>query len=275
MFYLGYTWRLIATAFSFLLFGLAGLLTPWFAGLWIHLRYRDRVERQKRARHLLHQFFLAFIHLWRFLGVIDWEVRHIERLQRPGLLVLANHPSLLDVVFLMAFIPIPDCIAKQRLFGNPVMRGYLGLTGFLANNNPVGLVEDARISLDTGSSLVVFPEGTRTDPKGSLHFQRGAANIALRTRTPVTPVTILCQPLILTKKHRWYHIPPSKPKMTLVVGDDIPMAEYLHQPVAVGVRALTRDLQNYFTEELRTHEYDSHRQPGSGVEATDYHHTGP
>lgn len=275
MFYLNYVWRLLATAFSFLLFGLVGLLMPWVTGPWIHLRYSNRTERRLRARHALHRLFRVFIRIWRFLGVIDWEIHHIERLERPGLLVLANHPSLFDVVFLMAFIPVPDCIVKERLFGNPVMRGFLRLTGFLANSNPVGLIEDARASLGAGSSLVIFPEGTRTDPNGTLHFQRGAANIALRTQTPVTPVVIVCEPLTLTKKHRWYHIPASKPKVTLRVGEDLPLTPYQHQPVAQGVRTLTRYLQDYFTEELSRHEHNSPRQAGAGIEAVDYHHPRP
>src|SRR5690606_3555824 len=100
-------------------------------------------------------------------------------LQRPGLLVLANHPCLIDVVFLIAFTPNPDCIVKGGLLANPAMRGYLRLTGFLRNDRGAELIEDARSSLAAGSALIIFPEGTRTQPGQPLQFQRGAANVAL------------------------------------------------------------------------------------------------
>lgn len=274
MFWLNYRWRLIATALSFILFGILGLLIPWLIAPWLRFRYADIHQRQQQARWFIHQSFRLYIHAIRLLGVITWDVRHAGRLQRPGLLVLANHPCLLDVAFLMAVIPYPNCIVKERLFSNPFMRGYIRLTGFIANSDAVGLIEDARVSLAGGSSLVIFPEGTRTEPGQALRFQRGAANVALRTATPITPVTIVCHPLTLTKKDRWYHVPHQKPHISLQVGDDIPVASYLAQPAAVAARELTRDLQAYFTEELKHHERDIHGGSGAGAEATDYRHTG-
>lgn len=275
IFAINYLWRFVATALSFILFGIMGLLIPWVIGPWLYWRYANQRQRQQHARTFIHLSFRWYIHALRGLGVVTWDVRHAERLQRPGLLVLANHPCLLDVAFLMAFIPNPNCIVKERLFSNPFMRGYLRLTGFIANNEAVGLIEDARASIAGGSSLIIFPEGTRTAPGEPLRFQRGAANVALRAQTRITPVTIVCEPLTLTKKHRWYQIPRRKPHISLQVGEDLPLVDYYQQPVAGAARMLTRDLQLYFTEELKNHERDIHRRSGAGVETADYRHIGP
>lgn len=251
---LNYAWRLVATGLSFTLFGVGGVIVPWIATPWIKLTSSSPAERQRRARLLIHRTFRFFIHTMRFLGVLTWDIKGEELLKRSGLLVLANHPCLIDVVFLIAFIPNPDCIVKRRLFTNPAMNGYLRLTGFLTNDNGPELIEAVRSSLASGSALIIFPEGTRTAPGEGLHFQRGAANLALRTQTAVTPVTIFCQPLTLSKAHRWYHIPPKKVHMTLLVGKDISIASYNQQPLALAARQFTQDLQHYFTEELRTHD---------------------
>lgn len=251
---INYCWRLFATALSFAIFGIGGVLIPLLATPWFTLTSTTPAHRQVRARLFIHRTFRAYIHLMRALGVLTWEIKGEALLHRPGLLVLANHPCLIDVVFLIAFIPNPDCIVKGRLLANPAMRGYLRLTGFLRNDSGAELIEGARASLAAGSALIIFPEGTRTLPGEPLRFQRGAANVALRTHTPVTPVTILCQPITLTKKHRWYHIPPRKLHMTLRVGADIPVATYDHQPPALAARQLTQDLQDYFTEELRVND---------------------
>lgn len=248
--WLNYYWRLFATGLSFALFGLGGVLIPLLATPWIKLTSRTPEARQRRARLLIHRTFRLFIHIMRTLGVLTWHIDGEEQLHRPGLLVLANHPCLIDVVFLIAFIPNPDCIVKGRLLANPAMGGYLRLTNFLTNDSGADLVESARDSLAAGSALIIFPEGTRTAPGEGLRFQRGAANIALRTGVAVTPVTILCEPLTLTKKHRWYHIPPHKLHMTLRVGQDMPITHYDQQAPALAARQLTQDLQDYFSEEL-------------------------
>lgn len=251
---LNHGWRLFATGLSFTIFGIGGVLIPLLATPWITLTSKTQIQRQERARLFIHQTFRAYIHMMRFLGVLTWEIKGEELLRRPGLLVLANHPCLIDVVFLIAFIPNPDCIVKGRLLANPAMRGYLRLTGFLRNDSGAELIEGARESLAAGSALIIFPEGTRTMPGEPLQFQRGAANVALRTHTPVTPVTILCQPITLSKKHRWYHVPPRKVHMTLLVGADIPVSTYDQNQPALAARQLTQDLQDYFTEELRAND---------------------
>ena len=249
---LNYAWRLFATGLSFTVFGIGGVLIPPLAAPIIRLSSRTPEERQRRARWLIHRTFKLYIHMMRGLGVLTWDVKGEELLRRPGLLVLANHPCLIDVVFLIAFIPNPDCIVKGRLLANPAMRGYLRLTGFLRNDRGPELIDDARLSLAKGGSLIIFPEGTRTVPGEALHFQRGAANVALRTQTPITPVTILCEPITLTKQHKWYQVPECRFKMTLRVGADIPVSAYDQQQPALAARQLTHDLQDYFTEEIRS-----------------------
>lgn len=251
--YLNYGWRLFATGLSFTIFGLGGVIIPWIATPWIKISTSNQECRQRKARLLIHKTFRFFIHMMRFFGVLTWTIENEERLHRPGILVLANHPCLIDVVFLIAFIPNPDCIVKGRLLNNPAMSGYLRLTGFLVNDTGPGLIEGAKESLESGSALIIFPEGTRTEPNCPLHFQRGAANVALRTQTAITPVTILCQPLTLTKKHQWYHIPAQKLRMTLLVGEEIPVTPYNQQSPSLAARQLTHDLQDYFTEELEKH----------------------
>jgi len=250
---LNYIWRLFATGLCFIIFGIAGITLPRIASHWIRLTTRTPEARQRKARLFIHKSFRFYIHLMRALGVLTWTVKGEELLQRSGLLVLANHPCLIDVVFLIAFIPNPDCIIKSRLLRNPAMSGYLRLTGFISNDTGSELIEDAQRSLASGSALIIFPEGTRTIPGKPLHFQRGAANIALRTHTNITPVTILCKPITLTKNHSWYHIPSQKLHMTLLVGDDISIDSYQQQPT-LAARQLTQDLQDYFTEELRIHD---------------------
>jgi hypothetical protein len=95
--------------------------------------------------------------------------------------VLANHPTLIDVVFLISLLPNADCVVK-RVACNPFMRGPVRAAGYISNDDGAGLVDDCIAAVRAGGSLVIFPEGTRSVPGQPPRLQRGAANIAVRGR---------------------------------------------------------------------------------------------
>ena len=246
-----WTWRLCATALSFFVFGCGGVLLPLLVIPVLYLLPGDQSVRERRLRWVVHILFKAFIYFMRGLGLLTWEIADIEKIRRPGILVLANHPTLLDIVFLVAFIPDANCIVKSRLFSNPAMRGVISQTGYITNGNGANLISDANSALQSGSALVIFPEGTRTGRDGKFSLQRGAANIATRCCTDVTPVIIRCNPPTLSKEHMWYHIPHRPFVLSFDIRDDIQIAPYLVDSASLGARKLTRYLEQYFSTELK------------------------
>ena len=102
---LDHAWRVFGTGISFLAFGVGGLMLGVLVFPAINLLVRDPVRRRRWARRLVQVSFASHIELMRVLGVLTYEVRGRERLQREGLLILANHPTLIDVVFLVSLLP--------------------------------------------------------------------------------------------------------------------------------------------------------------------------
>ena len=269
---LNIAWRFIATAMAFMLFSFGGLIFPLLATPLIWLSSRDPKVRQIRARKLVHLLFRGFIHFLSAMGVLSWRAEDIQRIARPNTVILANHPTLLDVVFLVAFAPNADCIVKGRLMAQPAMKGFVKLTGYITNNHQgAELVSKAQSSLNKGSSLVIFPEGTRTRPGGNLLFQRGAANILVRTNASVALVAINCNPLTLSKQHKWYRIPRDKFHLEFRVLDEFNLQPYRELPATIAARHLTRDLQLIFRKELSI--YDD-GIINSGNQKAHHQHTG-
>ncbi|MFO1340710.1 MAG: lysophospholipid acyltransferase family protein [Burkholderiaceae bacterium] len=244
-------WRTAATGFCFATFGLGGLLLRAVVFPLLNLVVAQRERRTRWARAWIHQSFRLFVGLMRGLGVMTCEVRGAERLQREGLLILANHPTLVDVVFLMSFVRRADCIVKAALAANPFTRGPVLAAGFVCNDSGAGMVEDCVRSLRDGNNLIIFPEGTRTPRLGHQPLQRGAANIAVRGRRDVTPVRIRVQPLTLGKGEKWYRVPPRRWHIEFDVGEDIPVAPFLADGAgeAIAARRLTEHLTDYFSRE--------------------------
>jgi len=245
-------WRIVGTGLSFALFGLGGVVLWLIAFPLLGLVVRDPARRARVARRWVQWCFGTFMEFMRRVGVLTYEVVGRERLQRDGLLVLANHPTLIDVVFLVSLLPNADCVVKSRLARNPFTRGAINSTGYVSNDNGADLVRDCVAAVAEGSALVIFPEGTRSPFQGGLQpLQRGAANIAVRGRIDVTPVLIRCTPPTLRKGEKWYRVPPRRFHIAVEVLPDLPVGPFLADtPEPLAARKLTDHLAHYFETEL-------------------------
>lgn len=121
-----------------------------------------------------------------------------ERLENIGegpYIIVANHSSLLDIPTLMG-LPLPmRVMAKQSLMNAPIMGWYMQFSRQIPIQlDSVESVEASlkacQESLDNGISLVIFPEGTRTEDATLQKFRRGAFRLAKDTGTPILPVSI-------------------------------------------------------------------------------------
>ncbi len=244
-----YYWRLFATATVYTIFGLGCILVPLFS-LLPFLLIRNHNIRQRGTRKLVHWAFKGYIHLLKFMGIMEWEVQGIKKLKNPGILVVSNHPTLLDVVFLIAFMPNADCIIKSALLKNPIMIAVVYLSGYIKNDSGALLIKDAKKSLNRGNSLIIFAEGTRTNPDEEISFLRGAANIIVRIKKVPTPVIIKCSPWTLGKKKKWYDIPSRKFKLTIKVLAEMDLNRFLVMPPGIGARRLTKHMEKFFKNEI-------------------------
>lgn len=246
-----YSWRLVATCLSFALFGLGQLGLGILVFPLVRLWPGGRTAYQRRARTLLRHSFRLFIWFMRSVGVLTYEFHGAERLGMPGQLIIANHPSLIDVVFLLGFVPGANCVVKRALWRNPFTMFAVSGASYVSNLPTDEMVKGAEAALRARQCVVVFPEGTRTRPGQPLSFHRGAANLAVRASSAVTPVYIRVQPPALTKAAPWYRIPLTRPHFSLRVGEDIAVAPFRQMgSVPAGSRAFNSELLAAFTGEL-------------------------
>ena len=243
-------WRIAATGLSFALFGIGGIVLRVVVFPLLTLCVRAPA-RERTARAVIRCSFRAFVGVMRLLGVLCYEFNGREKLARSGQLILANHPTLIDTVFLMAFVRNADCIVKGALWSNPVTGGPVRAAGYVRNDDGAQLVDDCLASLHAGGNLIVFPEGTRTVPGTAATLKRGAANIAVRGAQAVTPVIIRCDPPTLGKGDRWWHVPPRQARFRIDVMDDIDMDRFTGAGISdsIAARRLTEYLQHYFMKE--------------------------
>jgi 1-acyl-sn-glycerol-3-phosphate acyltransferase len=150
----------------------------------------------------------AMARLWSILllraSLLRVEVRHPPELPEntPGIepgasyVFLANHQSLFDIPLLLSTVPGQvRMMAKRSLFRVPVFGWALAAGGFIPIDR--GDRSTARQSFATamshirdGTSILLFPEGTRSLSETLLPFERGGFLIALKSGLPIVPVGI-------------------------------------------------------------------------------------
>ena len=249
-FKLFYVWRLLGTGLAFIEIFTGGLLAStlllpllqWFPG-----------DKKRRAQLIILKMFHFYLLSLEFFGLIDIIIHGKEKLTNSvGAMIVANHPTLLDTVVLMALVPKAQCIVKHELFTHPFLGGMIRHAGYIRNDlEAEALVEACRVALQKGANLIIFPEGTRTKPGTLPHFKRGFAHLALMTQARITPVVIDCTPPTLGKGVKWWRIPEEKPVLTLWVNEDIDTsANYLYPSRGLNARRLVKDLELYYENKL-------------------------
>lgn len=236
-------WRIAATGFCFFVFGIGGLLMSTFWFSWLRLTVQNDAKRNQITQNSIRSSFQLFLKTTRFLKVLDYHIHNAERFNDDaGCLVVANHPTLLDYVFLASCMPRCDCIVKKSLLNNVFMRGVIKAAGYIPNSDSETLLPLCQEKLDKGGTLLIFPEGTRTTPGQKIHLQRGAANIALRCNANIHIVHIYCDQPMLTKQGKWYNIPAIKPVFNITVQNKISIKDFISDSdasLAIPARRLT------------------------------------
>jgi 1-acyl-sn-glycerol-3-phosphate acyltransferase len=208
---------------SLALFGAMGLAFSVICRLSVCF---PKPRRASVVRLAIQWQFSAFTRWLMFTGLVRIEYRHCENLGAGGRVVVANHPGLLDAVFLLARVPVGICIFKPSVARNPVLGAAAARAGYLPSDQPaLGLVRAAAASLASGASLVVFPEGTRTPASHPVgHFKPGFAVIARQARATVQLVRITSTPGFLTKENACWKLPQLPARVVIEAGPCIQAA---------------------------------------------------
>lgn len=158
-----------------------------------------------RTHRLIRRFSRALIGM----SLCRLRVHGVEQLtDMPCAVLVANHSSYLDSVVLIAAIPhncrfVVNHIASTRPLLGLIIRkaGYLVVDrGSWRSRAACGRAMTA--SLEVGTSLLLFPEGTRAGRTAVLPFKTGAFRAAARTGRSVVPVAITGTRRVLPRQIR-------------------------------------------------------------------------
>jgi 1-acyl-sn-glycerol-3-phosphate acyltransferase len=248
--------RVLASAIAFTLFGLGSLIISLTIFPALHVIIRDPARRWRVARGIIRLLFRMFLAIMQSLRIMTVSLAGLEELRRlRGAVIVSNHPTLIDVILIIAAVPRPQCVVKNALWRNPFLAGVVSAAGFIPNDQePEAFVSNCVASLQRGDNLIIFPEGTRSGVQGLRPFSRSFANIALAAKADIQCLIITCEPLILSKEMSWADLGERRSDVRLVMGDRFEAGRYSTAPRSTAARRLVESVQGYYVERL-SHAY--------------------
>ncbi len=229
---------------GFLLLGLGLASLTWNLVALVLLPLLPAATARRFGRAGISRGYAVFWAVAQGVGMMRIDSRALRALaaQPGGLIVAANHPSMLDALLVVACLPRGVCIMKASLMRNVFLGAGARLARYIRNDSPRGMIGDAVQNLRDGAQLVVFPEGTRTVRQPVNAFLPGITLIAQRAQVPIQAVIIDTDSPYLSKGWPIWRTPPATVSFTLRLGERFaPQADHAE---------LLSTLQSYFAREL-------------------------
>lgn len=233
-------YQVLAYYASFALFALLAMGLSGFCFLLAWLPATD--ARERWFQRLIHRHFAFFVRWVTFARIVPVSYVGGENLVRPGQggrVIVANHPGLMDVGWLLARLPEAICICKPDIGRNPLFAATAHRAGYLRSNSGHHLLRTATTKLAAGQTMLVFPEGTRTRNGRLQPFKPGFVAMARKARVPIQLVRIHCDSELLTKQRPWWIVPRLPARVTVSVGPCLP-------PPSEDTAASIREIETWF-----------------------------
>jgi len=214
--------RGLMVALAIVVFWSGALGLAWIVVPAVYLSTRDLLVRRRRMQRTVAACWRGFLGTLGVLRLYRCAYRGDSVLAEPAVLV-ANHPSLLDVTAIIGRMPHVCCVVKSSLIHSPLVGRLLRACGHVAAGDGTlmggkGVLDAVGERLAEGFPVLVFPEGTRS-PFGGMHrLRRGAFEAAKRAGVPVVPLFLRCDPPALGKGTPVWQYPRRCPTLTVDIG---------------------------------------------------------
>lgn len=183
--------KALSTFWFWLVFALTAPLVLLFGA--VLFVFTAPFDKQRRA---MHAYICATA--FNYLRVNPfWRTRVVgrEKLPRGPVVFVANHQSMADVIAVMGVRAPFKFVSKASLFGVPLVGWMMKMAKYIAveRGKPSSMqrmMEECRASLRSGTSVLLFPEGTYATDDKLLPFKRGAFQLAISEKVPVVPVVL-------------------------------------------------------------------------------------
>lgn len=224
---------------------LAAICLTWYPfAMLVGLLPLPGTLRRRIGRGAIFAGTRLYTWILRTLCFVRLDLRALQTLRKNrALVIVANHPSLLDAILFMSQLPNTVCVMKASLQQNILFGAATRLAHFVSNASPMQMIRQACDELRRDAHLVIFPEGTRTSQWPINPCSPASAIMAQRAPAPIQQVFIEMSTPYLGKG--WPLFRP--PVLPLVV------TMRLDRRIDAPGEQVAADIARQFEQDMRTH----------------------
>jgi 1-acyl-sn-glycerol-3-phosphate acyltransferase len=134
------------------------------------------------------------------VGAFRLDLSAVDALRDgPPLILAPNHPSLIDAILILTRHPHLACVMKSDLMDNILFGPGARVARYINNSSTLRMVREAVADLKGGGTLLLFPEGTRSESSPIGELKKSLAVIARLAQVPVQTLLIEMDAPFLSK----------------------------------------------------------------------------
>ena len=239
--------KVLITGLCFVVFGLI-CTTGNLLFLPVVILGLNKIKFVERfCRWLVRHSWAFFIFFTEIVGYLRVDYKGLSKIPNEGAIIVANHPSLLDVVLIISRVPNINCIVKASLHQNIFLGFAIKACNYIPNSENEVLLNRSIESLKKGENILVFPEGTRT--KEEIIFHKAASHIAIKGAKILVPIFIKMTPRSLKKGQSWYKTPNQTISYEISVKEPLLLDDFrANHSSPIAVRNLHSTLTKLYKE---------------------------
>ncbi len=188
------------------------------------------------------------------IGVIDVTVKGLANIDPShSYIYMANHRSNFDIPVLLGCLPVQfRWLAKAELFKIPIFGRAMSAAGYVKidrfnRESAFRSIDQVAAKMKNGVSVMIFPEGTRSEDGNVKPFKKGGFVMAVDTGVPIVPVVIRGTRSIMAKGS--WRINPGD--VTLFIENPIDTTGYTRDTKEVLIKTVRSVICEVFEKEAK------------------------
>lgn len=219
---------------SFFVFGFGAVLLNFLIFPFIK-------DNKALCSDIIHYTWKFFVYFMMVLGLFTLDIKNLSKIENK--VIVATHPSFIDIVILIALIPHSTCFVKKELAYNPILKN---LVNSIFITNEVDLEElksESKKMLDLGFNVIIFPSGIRHRRNEFPKIKKGASLIALNANKNIVPIRFFSNNDFMFINQPFYEVGEKRVTFEIEQMPEINVQDFISASEIVSKKKITQQIE--------------------------------
>lgn len=219
---------------SFFVFGCGAVLLNFFVFPFIK-------NNKFLCSDIIHYAWKFFVNFMIMLGLFKLEIKKLSKIENK--IIVATHPSFIDIVILIALIPHSTCFVKKELAHNPILKNLVNSI-FITNEVDLDeLKSKSKEMLDMGFNVIIFPSGIRHRRNEFPKIKKGASLVALNSNKNIIPIKFFTDYDFMFINQPFYEVGENRVTFEVEQMPEINIQDFISDSEIVSKKKITQQIE--------------------------------